>query len=481
MLNSGGSPMLINVIFRGNHSTGDAANAGGGGGMLNYSSSPLLYNVVFSGNSVTSLTYNRGGAIANYYESRPTMVNVTLSGNSAREGAGIYSTDGSHPTVRNSVVWGNVAVDAGEQILTTPSATISISNTIVQTGTVDRDRLFIDSDGADNMVGTADDDLHLRAGSPAIDAGDNAALPADHLDLDNDGNTREQLPVDADGNPRRVDDLGSADTGSGAAPQVDIGAYEYQFSSPGEDEPAVLITRANGVPVPPGSTLDLGESQIGRPVALNLVVHQAGTAPLDISVPAEGLLGGANATDFSVPSGAPPFRITAGEGGRTMTIQCIPGAVGQRTAFLHLATNVPSLRTVTYQLLCTGTTSPEDPTLAINYPTGMPGSFFTIRAANVPANDQVTLLINGYVLSTVTSTKAAGTLTYLLDTTNAKSGQYDVTMRINMGPAVVERRIGFDLRADAPLREPEADAGATVVQVPRELWGRFTIYLPLVR
>jgi hypothetical protein len=481
MLNAGGTPTLINVIFHGNRSTGDAANAGGGGGMLNYSSSPLLYNVVFSGNSVTSLIFNRGGAIANYYESRPTLVNVTLSGNSAREGGGIYSTDGSHPTVRNSIVWGNLAVDTGEQVFTTPSATISISNTIIQTGTVDSDRLFIDSDGADNIVGTADDDLHLRAGSPAIDAGDNAALPPDRADLDGDGNTSEQLPVDVDGNPRRVDDPGRADTGSGAAPLVDIGAYEYQFSSPGEGEPAVLITRANGVPVPPGSTLDLGKSQIGRPVALNLVVHQAGTVPLDIGAPAEGLFGGANATDFSVPSGAPPFRIASGEGGRTMIIQCVPAAAGRRTAFLQLATNVPSLRTVTYQLVCTGTTSTGDPALTINYATGMPGSFFTIRASNVPKNAQVTFLINGFVLSTIASTSAAGTLTYLLDTTNAKSGQYDVIMRVTTETGAVEQRIGFELRADAPLREPEADASAIVVQVPRELWGRFTIYLPLVR
>jgi hypothetical protein len=119
--------------------------------------------------------------------------------------------------------------------------------------------------------------------------------------------------------------------------------------------------------------------------------------------------------------------------------------------------------------------------LAINYPTGMPGSFFTIRTANVPAQAEVTFLINGYVLSTVASTSAAGTLTYLLDTTNAKSGRYDVTMRITMGLKVVEQRIGFDLRADAPLREPEADANAIVVRVPKELWGRFTVYMPLVR
>jgi uncharacterized repeat protein (TIGR01451 family) len=57
-------------------------------------------------------------------------------------------------------------------------------------------------------------DYRLGAGSPAIDAGDNASLPADDDDLDGDGDTSETLPLDLDGNPRIVSNA------------VDLGAYE---------------------------------------------------------------------------------------------------------------------------------------------------------------------------------------------------------------------------------------------------------------
>jgi len=78
------------------------------------------------------------------------------------------------------------------------------------------DPLFIDTDGADNIVGTIDDNLRLQPGSPAIDSGDSCTLPSDTLDLDGDGDTTERLPYDLDGFARMV----------GYA--VDMGAYENQ-------------------------------------------------------------------------------------------------------------------------------------------------------------------------------------------------------------------------------------------------------------
>jgi hypothetical protein len=62
--------------------------------------------------------------------------------------------------------------------------------------------------------------------SPCIDAADNAALPADRTDLDDDGDTSELLPIDLAGGPRFVDDLLTPDTGEGTPPIVDMGAYE---------------------------------------------------------------------------------------------------------------------------------------------------------------------------------------------------------------------------------------------------------------
>ena len=80
-------------------------------------------------------------------------------------------------------------------------------------GNIDADPQFIDPDGADNIVGTQDDNLRLRSGSHAIDAGDNAAVT---------------VLTDLDGNPRFVDDPIMPDTGNGTLPIVDMGAYEFQ-------------------------------------------------------------------------------------------------------------------------------------------------------------------------------------------------------------------------------------------------------------
>jgi hypothetical protein len=69
-------------------------------------------------------------------------------------------------------------------------------------------------------------DYRVAAGSPCVDAGDNAAVPGDVTDLDGDGNTTEPQPFDLAGLWRFIDGPGIVDTGAGTAPIVDMGAYE---------------------------------------------------------------------------------------------------------------------------------------------------------------------------------------------------------------------------------------------------------------
>ena len=98
-------------------------------------------------------------------------------------------------------------------------------------GNIDADPLFVDIDdplGPDGILGTHDDGLRLRSGSPCIDAGANAEVPDDHSDLDDDTITAEPLPYDLAELPRFAEDAGTANTGSGTPPIVDMGAYEFQ-------------------------------------------------------------------------------------------------------------------------------------------------------------------------------------------------------------------------------------------------------------
>ncbi len=113
-------------------------------------------------------------------------------------------------TVRNSIIRGNV-----QQIglpLIPIGQTIDVARSNIQGGFAGLANTTIDPQ-FESPTGVTGD-YRLRATSPAIDAGDAAALPTgvDVFDLAN--------------NPRRVDIASVADTGPGPAPVVDLGAYE---------------------------------------------------------------------------------------------------------------------------------------------------------------------------------------------------------------------------------------------------------------
>jgi hypothetical protein len=78
-------------------------------------------------------------------------------------------------------------------------------------------------------------DFRLAPGSPAIDAGNSAAVPADATDLDGNDNTAEHIPLDLDGRPRFFDDPKTVDTGIESPPLavVDMGPYEFAPSGGG--------------------------------------------------------------------------------------------------------------------------------------------------------------------------------------------------------------------------------------------------------
>ena len=127
---------------------------------------------------------------------------------------------GADCTINNSILWANSSLYGTNEIAqVSANAIINYSTVMVWTGTMGGIGntgdypFFVDLYGADNMVGTEDDDLRLAYGSPCIDAADNTAVLADVADLDGDGDTAERTPLDLGGNPRFVDDPDTDDTG----------------------------------------------------------------------------------------------------------------------------------------------------------------------------------------------------------------------------------------------------------------------------
>ena len=255
MHNNGGSPTVTNCTFSENSSVGFG---GAGGGCSNFAGSPTFTNCVFSANSapsgggmdnsggdttVINCTFSgntassfRGGGIDNNGGGL-TVVNCTFSGNTAITVGGGITINGS-PTVTNCIFWHNADAggmdDSGQIHVDDGTPVVSYSNvqggwTGEGTGNINADPLFVDADGADDVVGTDDDDLRLSGGSPCIDGADSVAYGFGP-------------PVDLDGNDRAFDDPLTPDTGVGLLTFLDMGAYEF----PGEQADCLADLDGNG-------------------------------------------------------------------------------------------------------------------------------------------------------------------------------------------------------------------------------------------
>ncbi len=224
----------LNCVFASNSSLN-------GGAHYNSSGDVTFVNCLFHDNQAD----DNGAAL--FFNGTTSLINTTVSRNAAGGlGGGAYVYDaGGALDITNSILWGNIADSDGDakgpftdetaQIDIVTPENLSLNYSLVQgltggfggTGNIDGDPLFADDDGPDNMPGDLNDDFSIVAGSPAIDAGDTPALPTDALDLDDDGDTAERLPIDLAAGERVLDDPGTADTGIPGSAVVDLGAYEY--------------------------------------------------------------------------------------------------------------------------------------------------------------------------------------------------------------------------------------------------------------
>lgn len=233
--NQDSATTIVNCGFFGNRANST------GGGVDNFASDPTIAGCLFSGNEAIA---SYGGAITSFADSRPIMSNLTIVGNTAGFAGGGIANDSTSPALRNSIVWGNSAGSFGveSQQLHNFAGSVSVAYSTIQgwtgafggVGNDGADPMLADADGADDMIGTIDDDARLVAGSAAIDSGNDTLVAVDAADVDGDGDVDERLPVDLDGVARFADDAATADTGVADLPDypliVDRGAYEFGAS-----------------------------------------------------------------------------------------------------------------------------------------------------------------------------------------------------------------------------------------------------------
>ncbi len=200
----GGSGVFDRNEFRGSASIGIGVFASGG--------TTVISNSLFVGNV-------EGVFVANASEpATTTIANCTIVGN-LNMGIRLDALITGTLNVRNTIVTGNAVQQIGAPLIPI-GQTISVERSIVQGGYPGAGNLTV-SPGFVNGTGV-NGDYRLLSTSPAIDAGDNAAVPSP---------VGTSVALDLDGNPRLADAPAVADSGLGGAPVVDIGAYEFTAST----------------------------------------------------------------------------------------------------------------------------------------------------------------------------------------------------------------------------------------------------------
>lgn len=196
-IKAGGGAIIINTSI-----TNNTASRGGAG-----RAEGTYVNVLIADNTAS---YGGGFYDSTGAPTTSSFINSTIANNTATSNGGaLGSASGGTPhtaTFINSVIWGNTAPtdptfnsDLPDPIITNTN----IQGGFAGTNNTSTDPLFVDPVGGDYRL------THL---SPAENAADDALLPVDTYDLDDDGDTTEPIPTDLVGADRSQ--LGGVDLGA---------------------------------------------------------------------------------------------------------------------------------------------------------------------------------------------------------------------------------------------------------------------------
>ena len=196
-----------------------------GGGIQCEQSSPTIMNSRITSN----IAVEDGGGVRCRDFSEPTIVNCLIAGNSGVAGGGFTSSDGN-ATIVNCTITENIADSGG---LHCNASDLLIVNCVIWGNSPEQIYLHSSEPAVTycNVAGGWPGDGNIDAAPLFADpaAGNYRLSPGSPcIDAGNNDAVPPEITTDLDGNPRFVDDPATDDTGQGTPPIVDMGAYEYQ-------------------------------------------------------------------------------------------------------------------------------------------------------------------------------------------------------------------------------------------------------------